>query len=336
MKKKSLLAICLVTTLVLSLVGACAAPAPPPAPAPAPPPKPVEEWPTRSVELVIPYSAGGGLDLLSRVMVAVAEPYLGKSLVVVLKPGAGATLGVGYAAKQPADGYTWLIGAPTPFYTTLVEPLPYTIDDFTALGLVSNDPMFIFVHADSPYKTLKDLVEDARAKPGKVMAGIVGLYGMQHLPYGFIAEQEKIEWNYIVQPGGGPAMAAVLGKHNETSGGFPGVVGPPVEAGLIRALAVAAEKRLDYDPFKDVPTLKELGYDITMSLWAPVLVRADTPAPIVEKGRIVLKQITEDESFKALMKKMGSVIVYKSGPDTDTFLRADLATVKKIIGILKK
>lgn len=342
--KNGILLVFLAVVLTASLVifGGCAAPAPPaptPAPAPAPTPAPLpklSEYPTRSVELVIPYSAGGSLDMHARAMTAVGEQYLGKPLVPVLKPGAGATIGVGYAAKQPADGYTWLMAAPTPFYRTLVDPLPYTLESFTSLGIITSDPGVIFVNADSPYKTLDDLVKAARAKPEEISAGIVGLYGMQHLVYAFIAEQANIKWNYIPQPGGGPALAAVLGKHNDTSLGFAGVVGPHLEAGTLRALAIAADERKDVKPFKDIPTLKELGYDFKMSLWLPVLVRADTPAPIVEKSREFLRQIVEDKSFQKLMTRMGYVLEYQSGPDSMEFMRSDIAAMESLIQALKK
>ena len=263
---------------------------------------------------------------------AVAEPYLGVSLVPTIKAGAGATIGVGYAAKQPADGYTWVETAPTPFYRTLVEKLPYSLETFTSLGLMSMDPSIIFVHADSPWQTLQEMVEDAKARPGEITVGRVGLYGPQHMTFGFIGLQEGAKlWNYVPQPGGGPAMAAVLGKHNDTSIGFPAVVGPQVKAGLIRALAVCDTKRLDYAPFKDVPTLIECGYDYTNYLWIPMMVRADTPPEIVAKSRDAFKQIMEDASFNKLMGKMGAVPVYLSGPDCNEFLKKDLATAKKLV-----
>ena len=300
------------------------------------PAAPVEEYPTHPVQLINPYSPGGGIDMNSRAVVAVAADYLGQPMIAVCKPGAAGAVGAEYVAKQPADGYTVLITAPDAFYRGLVEPLPFSMETFTAVGMISNDPEIQYVNVDSPYQTLADLIKDAKARPGQVKASVVGMFGMEHLIFEFIALQENIKWNHIVEKGGGPALASVLGGHTDCSSGLPPVVGPQIEAGLVRGLSVSHDERLGYDPFKELPTLKELGYDFTMHMWVPILVHKETPAPIVKKLESAVAQIVEDKSFTKLMGKMGVTIVYKNAADTMEFLRKDIAAVDKVVKAIKK
>lgn len=311
-----------VVTMSLILAG-CAAPAP------------EEEFPTHSVELVIPYSAGGGIDMNTRCIVAVGAPYLGQPFIAVIKPGAAGAVGAEYVARAPADGYTILVAAPDPFFRGLVEELPFSMDSFKAVGMVSNDPELQFVRSDSPFQTWADVVAAAREKPGEITVGVCGLYGMEHLTYAFIEQQEGVEFNFIPYPCGGPVLAAVLGGHADCGAGLPPVLGPQIAAGTIRAFSVASAERLDYDPFKDIPTLKEIGYDFTMNMWVPLLVPKDTPEPIIKKLESVIAQIVEDKSFLKLHSKMGITTVYKNATDATEYLRSNMASMKKVVEGLK-
>lgn len=271
----------------------------------------------------------------ARVIVAVAEPYLGQPLVPVIKPGAGATIGTAYVAKKPADGYTTLIAAPTPFYRTLIEELPYTLETFTSIGMISMDPLVIVTHADNPYQNLGDLIAAAKANPEETPVSIVGTYGMQHVTLSYIAQQENMEFKIVPFEGGGPNLTAVLGKHIHAGWAIPAMILGHLEAGTIRALAVCGPTRYPHEQLKDVPTLREQGYDWDMALWIPWQIRADTPGPILERLRQVYTQIMADKSFQKLTAKMGMTPTPMSARESDLFMKGNVAGTKKVIDWLK-
>lgn len=295
-----------------------------------------KQYPTRPVEIVCPYPPGGGCDLTMRVIVATGGQYLGRPFIPVIKSGATGTIAAAYVAHAKPDGYTLLLGAPAHMtFKLIVEDLPYKPEDFIPLGQFSGSPQIINVLSTSPYKTLKDLIEDAKKRPGKVRYSSGGAYDTEHLIFGELAQLAGIKLLHVPMGGGGPAMAAVLGGHVEASAQLPAVVSGNIEGGIVRPLGVSGAERLKIKGLEKIPTLTELGYPIEVYLWMTLFAPKDTPKPVCDKIKAMVKQIVEDKSYKKLMGRMGEEIKYMSGESFAAYWNKELEEKGKLIRSLK-
>ncbi len=223
------------------------------------------EFPTKEVQIIIPYAAGGATDLIFRALAATTGKYLGKAVIVVNRPGGGGTVGVVEAMKAPPDGYT-LLSAITPL-TILPHQVKttFTYKDFEPVINVVKDPGMFLVRSDSPWKSLGEFIDYAKKNPEMITVGNSGAGGGVHLIALAFEKSAGVKFNHIPFAGGGPSVTALLGGHiNAVS------VSPPegiehVKAGKLKIIALFAEKR--FELFPDVPTVKEQGIDFTMGQW---------------------------------------------------------------------
>ena len=281
-----------------------------------PPVVQAQDYPTKPVTLVVPMGAGGSHDLTARAVTSVAVDYLGQPVIIQLKPGGGGAIGSEFAAKAAPDGYISLMGGPGP-NTTLpaVEGRSKGPDDLAAVCRINYSPIIIVARPDGPYKTLREMVEWAKANPGKVVFGNGGPWGPSDLPWKMIMKETGIKTKVVPYDGGGPALIALLGGHIDISGQFAIAILPHIKAGKVRALAVLDNKR---DPdFPNVPTAKEEGVNVVYLMWRGVLVPKGTPQPIIEKLAAAFKKMTEDKTVLAMIKQFGEGIHYL-GPDEFT------------------
>jgi tripartite-type tricarboxylate transporter receptor subunit TctC len=276
------------------------------------------EYPTKPITLVNPMAPGGTLDLQARAFAAAAEKYLGQPVMVVNKVGATGMVGGTAVAQAAPDGYTLLVGSVN--ITNAVEwenangrKPPFTRHDFTAIGAFTMSPTLIIVPADSPYKTLADLITDAKSKPGKLSFCSGGLYGMSHLPIEIFAKAAGLKFRHVPFTGGGPCLTAVIGKHVDFAFQYPPTTLPLVQGKKLKVLAVAGGKRLKAVP--DVPTVKELGIDAEYYGWVGIVAPKNTPAAIVEKLRDVTKKVAHDKAFVDLIENPGDEVQYLSGEE---------------------
>lgn len=295
-----------------------------------------KEYPTHPVEIVCPYPPGGSLDMHMRAIVAVGGQYLGQPLIPVIRSGAAGTIGAAYVARSRPDGYTIFIGSIAPLTVKPeVEKLPYTPEDFIPLGQLSAGPMIVSVLSTSPWKTFKDFIEDAKKNPGKYRYGTAGVYENDHLSFEALSQMTGIKLIHVPMGGGGPALSALLGGHVEIGGFWPPVISVHVTGGTVRPLAVTSGARLGFPGLKEIPTLKELGFDHELYMWIGLFVPKGTPQPIVQKLRTVVKQIVEDQSFVRLMTRMGEEIKYMSGEDFEKFWKEERSKIGSLIKIIK-
>jgi tripartite-type tricarboxylate transporter receptor subunit TctC len=276
------------------------------------------DYPTKPITLINPMAAGGTLDLQGRAFAAVAERHLGQPIMVVNKVGATGMVGGTSVAQAAPDGYTLLVGSVN--ITNAVEwenangrKPPFTRNDFAAIGAFTMSPTLIIVPADSPYKTLADLINDAKSKPGKLSFCSGGLYGMSHLPIEIFAKATGLKFRHVPFTGGGPCLTAVIGKHVDFAFQYPPTSLPLVEGKKLKVLAIAGGKRLKAVP--DVPTVKELGIDAEYYGWVGIMAPKNTPVPIVEKLRDVTKKVAHDKAFVDLVEKPGDEVQYLSGEE---------------------
>ncbi|MGB9829284.1 MAG: tripartite tricarboxylate transporter substrate binding protein [Thermotoga caldifontis] len=274
-------------------------------------------FPTRPVTIIVPWSAGGATDLLFRAIASVFPKYAnGQPLVVNNIPGAGAVTGTMEFLKAPADGYT-LLSLATPIITKIHwSEVKFTVDDFVPVINIVNDPSYILVNANSPYKTLEDLLNAARKNPETVTMGNGGAGGGNHLVALAFEDFVGVRFIHVPYNGGAPAIADLVAGHIDAVMAAAPEGVPQVQAGQLRCLAVLGTQRLSV--FPDVPTARELGYDFTLGMWRGVAVQRGTPPEIVRALHDIFYKCMNDPEFIARAKEMGNVLHYM---DTVTFTR---------------
>lgn len=292
-------------------------------------PPPASAYPERPVTLIIPWDAGGSTDQTARALAKAAEPHLGQPIVVVNKPGASTTIGMAELAAAKPDGYT--IG--TLSSTTYLIPLrgrqvPYDmLKSFSYVSYYGDNLIGVAVLADSKWKTMKDLIEDGKANPGKIKYGTAGVGTTQHLTTEAVQLESKAKFVHVPQKGSAASMPALLGKHvdfiTETS-----VWAPHVEARAARLLAITTPTRAE--AFPDAPTLKELGYDTLRSVQA-ILAPAGMPEPVRAKLEMAFRKATADQAFRDVMKRLHMQVIDLPGKEVEQIVRKEIDTAKTLI-----
>jgi tripartite-type tricarboxylate transporter receptor subunit TctC len=284
-------------------------------------------YPAKPVTLVIPFPPGGGTDTIGRPLASVAPQHLGQPLVVINKAGGGGGVGSQFVAHAKPDGYTLLYGfsglSEMPQIDALLgRPPAFKKEQFIPIGQFAVTAFAIMVNADARWQTFREFVEEAQRQPDELQYGSAGVYSTVHIMWEKILRATGMRLRHVPMTGGGPVMAAVLGQHVDIGHCVvPAVCAPQVEARKIRLLAVSAEERLPIYP--DVPTLRELGYDVVHTNWHALMAPAGTPPEIVAKLRQGLRGMVEDEGFKGLLTKLGERVQYMSGEDFEKFWEQD-------------
>jgi tripartite-type tricarboxylate transporter receptor subunit TctC len=301
-----------------------------------------EMFPSRPVTMVVPFPPGGVADLTARPVAAAMEKALKQPVVVTNKTGAGGAVGMQSVAVAKPDGYTVLMALSSisiiPEADKLFNRQPaYTMDQLKPIALISADPTILVVPADSPWKTLKDFVEDAKKRPNQIAYSSSGVYGTLHMAMEMLSHAAAIKLKHVPFSGAGPAMTALLGGHVQALASGPNVVIPHVKAGKLRPLAGWGDKRVASMP--EVPTFKELGYDIEFYIWAGLFAPSATPEPVMRSLRDAAKAAVQDGDFKSAMGKMETPVAYLDAPEFQTFWDKDakmLADALKRIGRIEQ
>ena len=285
-----------------------------------------EAYPTRPITIVSPYPPGGAADLTARPLAPALERALKQSVVVVNKTGAGGAVGTQSVAVAPADGYTLLLTvfsiSTIPEADRLAGRTPtFTRDQFVPIARLNADPTLIMVGAAQPWKSLKELVDDAKKRPNDILFVSAGHYTVSHMAIEIFMQTAGIKLRHLPTTGGGPAMTAVLGGHAALSALSTGAVTPQVKAGKIRVLASTGDKRLQ--SFPDVPILKELGYDAECYLWTGLFVHKDVPGHIVKTLRTATQKAVQDEEFVKASMKMQMPPAYQDADEFKTWWDKD-------------
>jgi tripartite-type tricarboxylate transporter receptor subunit TctC len=239
------------------------------------------EWPKGSIRVVVPFPPGGTTDPVARLLAAKVSENTGWQTVIDNKPGAAGAIGAAIAAKAPPDGQTWMITFDSHILSPAFTPnLPYSDSELLNVMLVGRAPLAVACHPDRPYKTLDDVVADARARPGKVSVGLLSASGAL-LTTAYLQKANGFELNQIYYKGGGPTVQDVLAGVTDITVTTLGALQPHFRAGKLRPLATTGDKRAPTLP--DVPTIAESGLKTypTYSWWG-VYLPAGTPRVIVD------------------------------------------------------
>jgi tripartite-type tricarboxylate transporter receptor subunit TctC len=286
-----------------------------------------EPYPSRPISIVVPFPPGGVADQTARPVAAAMEKVLKSPVGVVNKAGAAGAVGMQSVATAKPDGYTVLMALSSisiiPEADKLFGRQPaFTVDQFAPVALISADPTVLVVRTESPWKTAKEFLEDARKRPGQISYSSSGVYGTLHMAMELLSHAANVKLRHVPFSGGGPAMTAILGGHVDALASGPSVVLPQIKAGKLRALAGWGDRRVAALP--EVPTFKELGYpDVEFYIWAGLFAPRATPEPILVKLRDAVRTAVNDAEFKAAMAKLETPIAYKQGDEFRQFFEAD-------------
>ena len=297
------------------------------------------DYPTRTVTMIVPFPPGGVADITARPLAQVMGRHLGQTVVVENKPGAGGGVGMHYVANARPDGYTILMALssisiiPEADKVLGREPM-FQLSQLVPIARFTADPTVLAVRADSPYKSVADLVAAARKAPGAIAFGSSGNYGTMHVPMEMLSQAAGVKMLHVPFTGAGPAIVALLGGQVDAIATGPSTVTGHVRGGKVRVLATWGDAGR-HPAFPDVPTLKELGYDVQFSQWTGLFVPAGTPAPVIGKLREAARAAVQDPQFKAALAKVETPIQYLDQPQFAAFWNADarkLASVVQRIG----
>ncbi|MBI2554819.1 MAG: tripartite tricarboxylate transporter substrate binding protein [Candidatus Rokubacteria bacterium] len=301
-----------------------------------------EQFPARPITLVAPFPPGGVADLTARPVAAAMEKVLKNPVVVVNKTGAAGAVGMSFVANSKPDGYTLLLSLSSisiiPEADKLFDRKPaYSMDQLLPIALISADPTILVVHADRPWKSVKEFVEDAKRRPGEISFSSSGIYGTLHMATEMLSHAAGIKLKHVPYAGAGPALTSILGGHVDALASGPAVVLPHIKAGKLRPLAGWGAKRVAALP--DLPTFKELGYDIEFYIWAGVFAPTGTPAPVLTTLREAVRKAVEEADFKAAMAKIETPVAYMDAPEFQKFWDKDakmLADAIKRVGRIEE
>ncbi len=297
-----------------------------------------ESYPSRPITLIVPFPPGGVADLTGRPTAIALEKVLKQPVVIANRPGAGGAVGNSLVANAKPDGYTLLMALSSisviPEADKLFDRKPaYTLDQLAPLALISADPTILVVHPSLPVKSLKELIALAKAKSGQMSYSTSGIYGALHMPMEMFLHAANLKMRAVHTNGGGPAITILLGGHVEMTVGGPAAIASHVKAGRLRPIVGWGAKR--HEAFPQVPTFKELGYDIEYYIWAGVFAPKGTPEPVMKTVRDAVRKAVDDPDFKATMQKIDSPIQYLDAPEFAKYWANDakrLAEAVKAVG----
>jgi len=298
-----------------------------------------ESYPTRAITIINPFPPGGAADVVARPFAAVLEPILKQPVVIETKAGAAGQVGAQFAASAAPDGYTLLVHIVSISGFAEVDKVfgrqpKFTRADFVPIARFTEGPMVLLANDQTPYQTVKELVDDAKQRPNQIIFSSSGLYGALHLPTALFLKAAGIQMRHLPTNGGGPALTALLGNNAQVLVSSVAAANAHIKAGKARALATFSANRLASLP--EVPSLKELGYDVEFSLWVGLFAPKATPEAIISKLREDAKAAAATEQFAKAIENIGDVLAYQDQPEFAKFWDEDAKRVEDAVRSIGK
>jgi tripartite-type tricarboxylate transporter receptor subunit TctC len=294
-----------------------------------------DAYPTRTITVINPFPPGGASDVVTRPLVAALEPILKEPVIIETKAGAAGAIGAQFAANAKPDGYTLLSHITSISGFAEVDRLfgrspKFTNADFIPLARVVADPCVIIVNDQQKWATLKDFIEDAKARPNAIIYSSSGLYGALHIPMALFAKAAgDLKLRHLPTAGGGPALTALLGNNAQALASSVSACLAQIKAGKARALASFGSERSKALP--DVPTLKELGFDVEYYLWVGLFAPKGTPEAVVTRLRTAIGEAAHTGQFMAALVNLGQELAYLDQPEFATFWDADAKRIQAAV-----
>ncbi|AEF92512.1 MULTISPECIES: Bug family tripartite tricarboxylate transporter substrate binding protein [Delftia] len=291
---------------------------------------PAGAWPQRPIELIVPFAAGGGTDVLARALAEVARKHLPQDLIVLNRAGASGAVGWTELANARPDGYK--IGIIT-VELTMIPHMGLTkisSDALLPVARLNADPATIAVRADSPYRSIEELIAAARKDEAAVRIGNAGPGSLGHLAAAALQDKAGVKFNHAPYRGANPAVLDLLGGHIEAVAVTPVEVATYVAAGKIRPLAIMAEQRIQAG-WEAVPTLKERGIDLLIGGWRGLAVPRNTPDAVVQTLRKAMALTLKDPTLRETMAKQNMGEGYLDQPEFKAVIDRDNAVFKQLV-----
>jgi tripartite-type tricarboxylate transporter receptor subunit TctC len=290
-----------------------------------------QSWPAKPVKLIVTYPPGGSSDLMSRVYGAKLADLWGQQVVIESKPGAAGSIGMDFAAKQPNDGYSFVVGNLGPVAVNpLLSKVPYSIEkDFIAVSMISTGPNVLVVRTDSEFKSLADIVAYARKNPGKLNYGTSGPGSVSHLSSEMLKNNQKVSAVEVAYKGGVLAVQDLLGGqiHYIFSDSLPAMA--HIRAGKLRALCVTGASR--YALLPEPPLCQEAAPGLVAVNWWGVLLPAGSPKAVVDKLNADTVRALADADVKKRFADLGVEAVSSTPEQFAAFIKEEMAKYTRLI-----
>ena len=295
---------------------------------------PQEPYPTRPISMVVAFPPGGVADNTARPVAAALERILKQPVTVLNKAGAAGAVGYQATATSKPDGYTLLMALVSVSVLPEVDklfarPQNYTREQLTGIARINADPSMLVVRADAPWKTLKDLVEDARKRSGEIVFTSSGLYGAAHIPMEMFIKAAGIKMRHLPTTGGGPMMNAMLGGHAQLVMTPVSLAVAHVKAGKLRLLTHSGTAPVAAYP--EVPSFKSQGYDVEYTAWAGLVAPRDTPPHIIKILRDATRQAVKEPEVIASHAKLETPIAYMDADEFNAWWAKDAARLAEVV-----
>ena len=292
-----------------------------------------QDFPNRALKMIVPQPPGGGFDLTGRVVSQRLAEVLGQAVVVENRTGAGTLVGTDAAAKSPADGYTLLVGGFSNIAANvgLYKNLPYDpLTDFVPVGMVSTVGYALVARKDLPQASLKDIVEFARANPGKLTYASGGVGTGQHIAGAALAALTGVDMVHVPYRGAAPAYLDLLSGRVDLFFDNGSTAKPYIDSGQVKAYALSTAARSPDLP--QLPTVNETGVArMELEAWFGIFARAGTPRPVLEKLRSAMTQVMQTPSVIAALGRGGNRILRMDGAESETFVKKEINTWAPVI-----
>jgi len=288
-------------------------------------------FPDKPVRLVVPFAPGGGTDLIARTLGAGMSAELGQQVIIDNNPGAGTIIGTDAVAKSAPDGYTLVIASfAHAVNPSLVPKLPFSTDKaFTPITLIGRGPNVLVVRADSPYKSVAEIVAAAKANPGKLTFASQGNGTSAHLAGEMFMNLAKVQMVHVPYRGAGPAITDLLGGQVDMIFGTAAAVSNMVDQGKLRALGVTTSE--PSAAFKGVPTIAATVPGYAVESWYGLYAPAGTPADAIQKLNAAAKKAARQPEFSKKVEQEGLAVIASDPAELDRYVKAEEARWRKIV-----
>lgn len=289
-----------------------------------------DAFPSHAITIVNPYPPGGANELATRPLAAALEPVIKEPVVLETKAGAGGAVGAQFVASAKPDGYTLLT------HNTSISGFPevdklfgrapkFTSESFIPIARLVADPCVFVVNDQQPYKSLKEFTDDANKRPNQIVYSTAGFYSATHIPIAMFAKAAGMQLRHLPTNGGGPSLTALLGNNSNVSILALSGTLAQIKAGKLRPLALMGGKRAKAIP--DVPTMKELGYNIEYYLWVGIFAPKGTPDSAIAVLRKSIGTTAHSDQYKTNLTNLGLDLEYMDAPEFAKFWANDAKAV---------
>ena len=288
-------------------------------------------WPARPVRLIVAWPPGGSVDTIARILQPRWQEVLGQPIVIDNKGGASGSIGAAEAARAAPDGYTWLLAYDTTATNETVMRLPYkTPEAFAPVSLVATGPLCMVAHKDTPYRSFRDVVEDAKRRPGDINYATSGVGGLAHVATTLLQQQGGFQLAHVPYRGAGPAVQDAIAGHVPLFMSNVVAISQHMKSGVLRPLGVTTPGETPHVP--GTPSFAQQGFGgFEAPTWWALLAPARVPAPIVQRMHRAVSGVLAEPEVKAKIEEQGADVVASTPEECGRFIRAEIEKWGKVI-----